>query len=45
MSDIKERLRVLYCVPLRLGADRICHTVWQQTDGSVYRADHRTEVA
>jgi hypothetical protein len=48
MSEIKERLRVLYCFPLRLGPDRIYHTAWQQADGSVYREivkDHRAEVA
>ena len=33
MSDQKERLRVLYSFPLRLGADRICYTAWQQVNG------------
>ena len=30
MSDSSGRLRVLYSFPLRLGADRICPTAWQQ---------------
>src|SRR5215469_2792825 len=28
-----ERVRVLYSFPLRLGADRICYTAWQQVNG------------
>jgi glycosyltransferase involved in cell wall biosynthesis len=28
-----SRLRVLYSFPLRLGADRICYTAWQQVNG------------
>jgi glycosyltransferase involved in cell wall biosynthesis len=33
MSDRKERIRVLYSFPLRLGADRICGIAWQQVNG------------
>ena len=33
MSVRNERVRVLYSFPLRLGADRICTTAWQQIDG------------
>ena len=33
MSDRNERVRVLYSFPLRLGADRICTTAWQQVNG------------
>ena len=33
MSDRNERVRVLYSFPLRLGADRICYTAWQQVNG------------
>jgi glycosyltransferase involved in cell wall biosynthesis len=29
----KETLRVLYSFPLRLGADRVCYTAWQQVNG------------
>jgi glycosyltransferase involved in cell wall biosynthesis len=29
----KERVRVLYSFPHKLGADRICHTAWQQVNG------------
>jgi glycosyltransferase involved in cell wall biosynthesis len=29
----KERVRVVYSFPLRLGADRICHIAWQQVNG------------
>jgi glycosyltransferase involved in cell wall biosynthesis len=32
MSDGKERVRVLYSFPNRLGADRICYTAWQQVN-------------
>jgi glycosyltransferase involved in cell wall biosynthesis len=28
-----DRVRVLYSFPLRLGADRICYTAWQQVNG------------
>jgi glycosyltransferase involved in cell wall biosynthesis len=28
-----KRVRVLYSFPLRLGADRICYTAWQQVNG------------
>jgi len=33
MSDSKDRVRVLYSFPLRLGADRVCYTAWQQVNG------------
>ncbi len=33
MSDRNERVRVVYSFPLRLGADRICYTAWQQVNG------------
>jgi glycosyltransferase involved in cell wall biosynthesis len=33
MSDRNARVRVLYSFPLRLGADRICYTAWQQVNG------------
>jgi glycosyltransferase involved in cell wall biosynthesis len=33
MSDRNERVRVLYSFPLKLGADRICYTAWQQVNG------------
>lgn len=33
MSDGTNRVRVLYSFPLRLGADRICYTAWQQVKG------------
>jgi glycosyltransferase involved in cell wall biosynthesis len=33
VSHRKERIRVLYSFPLRLGADRICYTAWQQVTG------------
>jgi glycosyltransferase involved in cell wall biosynthesis len=29
----RERLRVVYSFPLRLGAGRICYTAWQQVNG------------
>jgi glycosyltransferase involved in cell wall biosynthesis len=32
MSDRKERVRVLYSFPNKLGADRICYTAWQQVN-------------
>ncbi len=33
MTDKNERVRALYSFPLRLGADRICYTAWQQVNG------------
>src|SRR4051812_8067840 len=33
MSDRSDRVRVAYSFPLRLGADRICYTAWQQVNG------------
>jgi len=33
MSDRNERVRALYSFPLRLGADRVCYTAWQQVNG------------
>jgi glycosyltransferase involved in cell wall biosynthesis len=33
MNKNNELLRVLYSFPLRLGADRICYTAWQQVNG------------
>lgn len=33
MSSSNTRVRVLYSFPLKLGADRICHTAWQQVNG------------
>ncbi len=33
MKTGNERVRVLYSFPLRLGADRICYTAWQQVNG------------
>ena len=33
MSRDRERVRVLYSFPLRLGADRICGIAWQQVNG------------
>ena len=33
MSDKNKRVRVVYSFPLRLGADRICYTAWQQVNG------------
>jgi glycosyltransferase involved in cell wall biosynthesis len=33
MTDKNDRVRVLYSFPLRLGADRICYTAWQQVNG------------
>jgi glycosyltransferase involved in cell wall biosynthesis len=29
----KERIRVLYSFPHKIGADRICYTAWQQVNG------------
>ena len=33
MTDRNDRVRVLYSFPLRLGADRVCYTAWQQVNG------------
>lgn len=33
MTNKNECVRVLYSFPLRLGADRICYTAWQQVNG------------
>lgn len=33
MSRRNERVRALYSFPLRLGADRVCYTAWQQVKG------------
>lgn len=33
MTQATDRVRVLYSFPLRLGADRICYTAWQQVNG------------
>jgi glycosyltransferase involved in cell wall biosynthesis len=33
MREGKERVRVLFSFPLRLGADRICGIAWQQVNG------------
>ncbi|HEX4005004.1 MAG TPA: glycosyltransferase family 4 protein [Acidobacteriaceae bacterium] len=33
MAKTNNRVRVLYTFPLRLGADRICYTAWQQVNG------------
>jgi glycosyltransferase involved in cell wall biosynthesis len=33
MSDKKDRVRVAFSFPLRLGADRICGIAWQQVSG------------
>jgi len=33
MTEITGRVRVVYSFPLRLGADRICYTAWQQVNG------------
>ncbi|MGC2639244.1 MAG: glycosyltransferase family 4 protein [Acidobacteriaceae bacterium] len=33
MTQSTDRVRVLYSFPLRLGADRICYTAWQQVNG------------
>jgi glycosyltransferase involved in cell wall biosynthesis len=32
-SRERERIRVLYSFPHKLGADRICYTAWQQVNG------------
>lgn len=33
MDTPKQRIRVLYSFPHKLGADRICYTAWQQVNG------------
>jgi glycosyltransferase involved in cell wall biosynthesis len=33
MSSVDQHVRVLYSFPLRLGAERICYTAWQQVNG------------
>jgi glycosyltransferase involved in cell wall biosynthesis len=33
MSDSNARVRALYSFPMRLGADRVCYTAWQQVNG------------
>jgi hypothetical protein len=33
MTPSKERMRVLYSFPHKLGADRICLTAWEQVNG------------
>jgi len=33
MIQRNQRVRVLYSFPLKLGADRICYTAWQQVNG------------
>ncbi len=33
MNRKTDRVRVLYSFPHKLGADRICHTAWQQVNG------------
>ncbi len=33
MTEERKAVRVLYSFPLRLGADRICYTAWQQVNG------------
>lgn len=33
MSPSIERIRVLYSFPHKIGANRICHTAWQQVNG------------
>jgi glycosyltransferase involved in cell wall biosynthesis len=33
MNSKDQRIRVLYSFPHKLGADRICHTAWQQVTG------------
>ncbi len=33
MNNGNERVRVVYSFPLRLGADRVCYTAWQQVNG------------
>jgi glycosyltransferase involved in cell wall biosynthesis len=33
MNGTRDRVRVLFSFPLRIGADRICGIAWQQVDG------------
>jgi len=33
VADKNDCVRVLYSFPLRLGADRVCYTAWQQVNG------------
>jgi len=33
MNNRKEHMRALYSFPLRMGADRVCYTAWQQVNG------------
>jgi glycosyltransferase involved in cell wall biosynthesis len=33
MTEEKQKVRVLYSFPHKLGADRICYTAWQQVHG------------
>ena len=33
MSASRDRIRVLYSFPHKLGAGRICDTAWKQVDG------------
>jgi glycosyltransferase involved in cell wall biosynthesis len=33
MTDRNGRVRAVYSFPLRLGADRVCYTAWQQVNG------------
>jgi glycosyltransferase involved in cell wall biosynthesis len=33
MTNRNKNVRVLYSFPLRLGADRVCETAWQQVNG------------
>jgi glycosyltransferase involved in cell wall biosynthesis len=33
MTDKKQKVRVVYSFPHKLGADRICYTAWQQVNG------------
>src|SRR5579863_8450642 len=35
MSESKNRVRVLYSFPNKIGANRICYTAWQQVNGLV----------
>jgi glycosyltransferase involved in cell wall biosynthesis len=33
VNDTNARVRAVYSFPLRLGADRVCYTAWQQVNG------------
>jgi len=33
MNNSNDSVRVVYSFPLRLGADRVCYTAWQQVNG------------